>query len=213
MAPGSFFKRIRIGPVTWTILAICVLVEGVSLLSDHELIAYRNLRQGAYFYGGFWPGLLGDWRPNYAVQPALMFLTYGFLHLGASHLVVNMALLILLGSMVSERTGQWQYAAIYLASLLGGAIGFAFLSSGLVPMVGASGALFGLAGAVVGWELLDRRRENETLLPLIAFLLFFVALNLIHWWVMDGQLAWQTHLGGFLAGFATAMYFRGRRPA
>ncbi len=200
------------GPVTWTILAICVFIEAMAQLSDHDLIAVRYFRQGVYYYGGFWPGLLGDWRPNYPAQPALMFLTYGFLHLSASHLFVNMCLLIILGSMVSERAGQWRYAAIYMISLLGGAVGFGFLTSGLVPMVGASGALFGLAGAVVAWEYIDRRREAEPLAPLAFFIAFFIALNVLHWWVMNGQLAWQTHMGGFLAGFAAAMYFGRPRP-
>ena len=209
----GLLKQIRIGPVTWTILAVCVAIETASQLSDHGLIEFRNLRQLGYYYGGFWPGLLGTWRPNYAAQPFLMFVTYGFLHLGASHLLINMSLLILLGRMVSDRIGQWRLAAVYAISLLGGACAFGFLTSGLVPMVGASGALFGLSGAIVGWEFLDRRRNKEPLLPVIAFIAGFGALNLVHWWAMNGQLAWQTHLGGFLAGFVAALYFDRPRTA
>jgi rhomboid protease GluP len=195
----------RPDPVTLAVLLACVSIELVLQLADFGLIATQRLRFTAYTYGGFWPGLLDNWRPNYPGQPVTMFLTYSVLHGGLLHLVVNMITLLSLGAAVSDRGGLPRYAAIYVASVLGGAALFALLAPGLRPMVGASGALFGLVGALTAWETVERRALRLTLRPVLKVVAFLVAMNLVLWWAMDGLLAWETHLGGFLAGAAAAL--------
>lgn len=202
--------RAVLSPVTIAVAAGCMLVEAFLLAGDFGLIEISRLRYRAYEYGGFWPGLLQDWRPNYPGQPALMFLTYSFLHSGVVHLVVNMLTLFSLGSAVAGRVGHLRYAAVYAVSILGGAVGFALLTSELRPMVGASGALFGLAGAVTAWEYIDRRDLGETIVPVIRIVVILALLNLVLWWAMNGLLAWETHLGGFLAGAGAAFVMRGQ---
>lgn len=201
----------RPDPVTLALVLVCVSIEIVLQLADFGLIGSQRLRFAAYTYGGFWPGLLDNWRPNYPGQPASMFFTYSVLHGGFLHLVVNMITLLSLGAAVSERGGLPRYAAIYLASVLGGAALFALLAPGVRPMVGASGALFGLVGALTAWETLERRALRLTLRPVLKVVAFLVLMNLVLWWAMDGLLAWETHLGGFLAGAAAALLL-GQRP-
>lgn len=193
------------GPVTLAILIGCTAVEAVLQLADFGIIDAPRLRLTTYEYAGFWPGLLGDWNPNYPGQPALMFLSYGFLHGGAAHLVVNMLALLSLGQAVSARVGETRYALVYAISILGGAAGYGLLSRGLIPMVGASGALFGLAGAIIAWEARERRRLRESLGPVWRMIAILAGLNLILWWAMSGHLAWQTHLGGFVFGGIAAL--------
>lgn len=156
-------------------------------------------------YAAFWPGLLRDWRPNYALQPWTMFVSYGFLHGGLVHLAVNMLALWSLGLRVIERAGPAGFAVIYGVSLVGGAVAFGLLAADLRPMVGASGALFGLAGAVLAWEYLDRSAGALSLWPVARAVTLIAGLNLALWWAMQGLLAWQTHLGGFVAGGVVAM--------
>jgi len=139
-----------------------------------------------------------------------MFATYGFLHGGAMHLLVNMITLASLGQLVIERVGQWRFAAIYALSLLGGAAGFAALSNAVQPMVGASGALFGLAGVLTGWEYTARRLAREGMGPVLRVVGLLILLNVVMYWAMDGRLAWETHLGGFLAGWAAGWWMRER---
>ncbi|MEM0947037.1 MAG: rhomboid family intramembrane serine protease [Pseudomonadota bacterium] len=198
---------VSLDPVTACILIACLAVEAMLQLSDLDIIDAPRLRQTVYEYAGFWPGLLRDWRPNYAAQPALMFFTYGFLHGGVFHFVVNMLTLLSLGRATWDRVGTARYAAIYGISILGGAVGYAVLSTVPIPMVGASGALFGLAGAIVAWEARDRLALGEPLGPVVRLVGFLVVLNLVLWWAMDGHLAWQTHLGGFVAGALAAIPF------
>ena len=195
------------------ILLICGAVELALQLADLRILDLPRLRTTAYEYGGFWPGLLRDWRPNFAGQPIAMFFSYSFLHGGIVHLGVNMITLVSLGALVDDRLGWLRYGALYVASILGGAIGYAILARGLVPMVGASGALFGLAGAILAWEARDRMRLKEAMGPVWRMIALLLALNLLFWWAMDGHLAWQTHLGGFIAGAIAALALDRSSPA
>jgi membrane associated rhomboid family serine protease len=194
----------RPDPFTLGVLVVCAAIEFTLQLADFGVIDVPRLRFVAYTYGGFWPGLLDDWRPNFAGQPLLMFLTYSVFHGGIVHFAVNMLTLLSLGAAVSDRAGTARYAAIYVASILGGAIAYGLLAPGITPMVGASGALFGLAGALLAWDTAERRALHLSLRPILRVLAFLVGMNLVLWWAMSGQLAWQTHLGGFLAGAAAA---------
>lgn len=191
--------------ILWSLTAFCSGIELALILSDAGLLLPDRLRQMAYDYGGFWPGLLDRWEPNYPAQPWTMFATYGFLHGGAAHLIVNMITLWSLGRPVLDRVGPLGFALLYTAALIGGAIGFALLAPDLRPMVGASGALFGLAGGILAWAYVDRFTAQSGLWPILRAVLLLIALNVVMWWTMNGQLAWQTHLGGFVAGWVAAL--------
>jgi membrane associated rhomboid family serine protease len=201
----------RLDPFTAGVIVLCTVIELTLQLADLGLFDAPRLRFVAYTYGGFWPGLLGDWRPNFAGQPALMFLSYSFLHAGFVHFLVNMLTLASLGPLVLDRGGLPRYAAIYVVSVLGGALAYGLLAPGVAPMVGASGGLFGLAGAVLAWDTAERRALRLGLRPVLRVVVFLVLMNLLLWWAMSGQLAWQTHLGGFLAGAALATLLGERR--
>lgn len=200
------------GPV-WREPALVVLLV-LSLLPELALSAadwglwdpgIPRFREFVYQYGAFWPGLLRDWRPNYTGQPQLMFLTYGFLHAGFWHLALNMVTLVSLGRVLIERLGQRRFLLLYTLSIFGGAAGYALMASGVQPMVGASGALFGLAAGVVAASVTDRIDDREpgqvVVRVLTMSVLGLIALNVLMYYVMGGQLAWQTHLGGFVAGW------------
>lgn len=187
------------------LILLCTAIEMALWLADHGIVGPPRLRQLAYDYGGFWPGLLSGWKPNYALQPWAMFLTYGFLHGGALHLIVNMITLWSLGRGAIDRVGGRGFGWLYLASLLGGAAGFGLLAPDLRPMVGASGALFGLVGGLLAWTYVDRYTLRERMWPIARAILMLIGLNVVLWWAMDGQLAWQTHLGGFVAGWIAAL--------
>lgn len=196
------------------LIVICCAMEAVLQLSDLGLVGTARLRSLAYEYGGFWAGLLQSWSPNYPSQPYAMFLTYGFLHGGFLHLVINMITLWSLGLAVLDRVGIRGFVLLYAASLWGGAAGFALLASTLAPMVGASGALFGLAGGLLAWGYVDRFTLQEALWPVARAAGLLLLMNVVMWWALDGQLAWETHLGGFISGWLAALIIdpRAQRP-
>lgn len=192
---------------TWFLLSVilaCCLIEAVLQLADVFALVQR-LRPTVYENGAFWVGLLHHWESNYAAQPYTMFLTYGFLHTGLLHLAVNMVTLWSLGCHVINRVGTWGCAQLYFGAMLGGGAGQALLATGGAPVVGASGALCGLAGGFLAWNYVDRYTQHQTLWPVLYALALFVGLNIVLWWALGGQMAWQTHLGGAVAGWVIAL--------
>ena len=95
---------------------------------------------------------LGPWGANYG--PLTLsgqwwrLVTYMFVHGGLIHIAFNMWCLWDLGAMCESLYGRWTFAAMYLITGVGG--GLARLAwDPMVPSVGASGAIFGLAGALI----------------------------------------------------------------
>lgn len=203
-APGRF--------AIIALVVVCVGIEVLLQLGDRGLFGLPRFRSLAYEYGGFWSGLLADWRPNYPLQPWAMFVTYGFLHAGLMHLALNMLTLVSLGLPVAARVGGGKLLILYALALLGGGLGFALLSDSYRPMVGASGALFGLAGAILAWDYVDRFTLQERLWPVARAILLLAALNVALYYAMDRLLAWEAHLGGFVMGWIGALLIdpRGR---
>ena len=195
----------RLPIVIGLVIAACTLVEGALILGDFGMLGLPRLRQTAYEYAGFWPGLLGGWTPNYGTQPYAMFLSYAFLHTDIKHFVFNMITLYSLGGAVWDRVGTRGFLILYVAAILGGGLGFGLLADTLRPMVGASGGLFGLAGGLLAWNYVDRFTESRQLWPIVWIILGLLFLNLALWWLMDGLLAWETHLGGFVFGWIAAL--------
>jgi membrane associated rhomboid family serine protease len=193
----------------WPVWSLLVLSAGIELLllaADQGFVGSTLWRRWAYANGAFWTGLLTDWQPNYVGQPIAMFLSYSVLHAGPGHVAGNLAALWVLGRHVCRALGPWCFLLVYLLSTLGGAVAYALLSASPSPMVGASGALFGLAGAALALQRADPSGWRRTLAGFVG--LFVV--NALSWVLAGGQMAWQAHLGGTLAGAAVAAALRRR---
>jgi rhomboid protease GluP len=206
--PGS-----RVGRgLVWALIGLCVLFELILQAADWGLWGLLPMRNG--YYVGFWPQLLQGWPGNYKLQPYTMFVTYGFFHVNFMHLFGNMMVLHILGRLVLRRVSTRGFVILYMGALLGGAGGYALLSFTLMPMMGASGAIFGLAGGLLAWMYVDRYTHHEGVLPVFQAVVLLIVLNLIMWWWMGG-LAWQAHLGGFVSGWILAMLIdpRPRAPS
>jgi rhomboid protease GluP len=198
-------------PALFTLIVIVGLValpELVLILADLGLIGSARWRPLAWQYGGFWTGLLRDWRPSFAAQPVTMFLTHAFLHAGPGHMIGNLGALVAIGAPVLARFGTRGFLAVYAAAILGGGLAFGLTSASPAPMVGASGAIFGLLGAWTWMQRADRARDGARPwavgLRVMGIAAALVLLNLVMWLLADGVLAWETHLGGYLAGLGMA---------
>ncbi|MFV0359574.1 rhomboid family intramembrane serine protease [Tropicimonas sp.] len=191
--------------VAIVLIAICVSVELVLQLADLSIVPVPRLRALAFEYGAFWPGLLRDWRPNYVIQPWTMFVTYGFLHAGLMHLSFNMLTLWQLGGVIIVRIGGIGFLALYMVSMVFGALAFGLTTTNGQPMVGASGALFGLAGALVAWAWVSRPDTRASLRATWKALSFLLLINVVMYLAFAGRIAWETHLGGFIAGWISGL--------
>jgi membrane associated rhomboid family serine protease len=194
----------------WMLAILCTLPELVLLGADWGVWGSARWRPLAYTQGAFWAGLLYGWTPNFALQPVTMFVSYAWLHAGALHLAGNLIALVWLGPQVVARRGNAGLIGLWLLAMLGGGAAFGLLTTSAAPMVGASGALFGLAADWLMAEVRRAPRLATQVLRAAGLIALLLALNAIVWALQGGQLAWETHLGGFLAGLILALFWRGR---
>jgi membrane associated rhomboid family serine protease len=137
------------------------------------------------------------------IEPWRM-LTAGFVHSIDSfwHILINIYSIYIFGRVIEPMLGPSRFLALYLISILGGSAAVLWLSEPVVPVVGASGAFFGLMGAYL--IMLRAIGDNSGLL------VGLIAVNLAFGFLVPG-ISWQGHLGGLLAGTAvTAVYARTR---
>ncbi len=188
--------------VTFGIIAACVVVYALQMLIPGDWVykqfAYNNIF-AAPQYGAFEP-----WR----------MVTSAFLHSPDSllHILLNMYTLWIFGQALEPILGRVRFLAVYLISALGGSVGYLLLNpllvpgQGLVGLVGASGAIFGLFGAML---LVQRQRGGDT-----RQLWVLIAINGVIGFLIP-HIAWQAHLGGLITGGLCAAVLayapRGRR--
>ncbi|MCB1394942.1 MAG: rhomboid family intramembrane serine protease [Rhodobacter sp.] len=208
----------RHAPVLLWIVGICALLETAFTLLSLPPFGLDRLRNAAIMHGAFWPGLLHEWQPLFPGQRMTMFVSYAFLHGGFLHMLFNMLILLQLGRGAVARLGQAGFLLVYLLSAVGGAAFYGLLSTADAPMLGASGAVFGLFGTSVFWELQVRRAHGASFEPVLRLVLGLVVMNVVLFFLVGGMLAWQAHLGGFVTGFILAwlvtptLRHRWRRP-
>ncbi len=128
-------------------------------------------------------------------------LTHAFLHGSLIHLLVNMYSLYILGRQIETFMGKWKFLFIYLVSAITGGLLSAVLGSPNILSVGASGAIFGLAGALLyfGYHFrnyLGTALKNQ-ILPVII-------VNLAIGFLSTG-IDNYAHIGGLLGGIFACM--------
>ncbi len=143
--------------------------------------------------------------PSIGFEPWRLF-TVLLVHGSFWHMGLNMLALYRIGRSLEPLLGRWRFLALYLISGLGGSVAVALLAPG-TWVVGASGAIFGLFGAllVIGRHI----GANVTGIAIIIGINF--ALPFI-FGIIGGSLAaiaisWQAHLGGFIVGAALGFIF------
>jgi membrane associated rhomboid family serine protease len=124
-------------------------------------------------------------------------LTSGFLHASLIHIGFNMLLLFLLGRLLEPALGTPRFVALYFASLLAGSLGALVLDPNALTL-GASGAIFGLAGATF---VIARGRGMDAIAAEIGFLIVF---NLIFSFAA-ARVSVGAHIGGLIGGVVCAL--------
>ncbi len=142
--------------------------------------------------------ILGALVPVYVAQgEAWRLVTSAFLHAGFIHLAMNMLALYFLGSFAERTFGRGRFFALYFISGIAGGLALLYFGAPNNPAVGASGAIFGLAGGVFGFAV--RRGTFSTRDPVISQLLFITVINLAIGATIPG-VSNTAHVGGLLGG-------------
>jgi membrane associated rhomboid family serine protease len=130
-------------------------------------------------------------------------LTSAFLHYGLTHILFNMWALYVVGPPLETWLGRLRYGALYALSALGGSVLVYLLSPLDSATAGASGAVFGLFGAIF---VVARRLDLD-----IRGIATVIVINLVFTFVIPAvssqRISWQAHIGGLVTGaLVTAVY-------
>ena len=188
--PVRTMRSMAVEPMaTYVLIAVNVLVYlGARGKGYSDLVLY-----GPLVAQGDW------WR----------LITSGFMHDPGSilHIALNMYALFWLGRMIEPALGHARFLGIYFAALLTGSLGVLLLEPD-VRAVGASGAIFGLFGALV---VLRKQVGADT-----GGLAVLIGLNLVISFAVP-NISWQAHIGGLVTGVLVALVMnaidRSRRRA
>ncbi len=173
--------------VTYAVLAINVLVWGVS-----SLAGARSDTRALLDFGAMFGPLIADgqyWR----------LFTAMFVHVGLWHIFFNSFALLIFGRLVERYYGHFRFIAIYVLAGLAGSVA-SYLMNSIGIAAGASGAIFGVLGALAAFFLTQRRVLGKMAQRSLYGLLIIAAINLFIGVTVPGIDNWA-HMGGFVAGF------------
>jgi membrane associated rhomboid family serine protease len=143
--------------------------SAVRQLSDGSFVTVRGVDDGAW------------WQ----------LVTSMFTHVEPLHLGFNMLALYFLGPMLEQVLGRARFLALYLVSGIAGSAAVMLLSSSHGQTVGASGAIFGLMGALA---VISLKVGGQ-----VQSILMWIGLNLVFTFTVGG-ISWQGHIGGLVGG-------------
>jgi membrane associated rhomboid family serine protease len=185
---GAFTPTARKMPATIGLIAINVIVflielagGGAGSLNGGGTVIHDAGLRGPEIADGDW------WR----------VITGGFLHAGLLHLLLNMYVLYVAGSILEPGIGTPRFLGIYFVSLVAGSLGALIVDPNTLT-VGASGAIFGLMAAVI---VVARGRGVEQLATQFGL---FVVLNLVLTFSISG-ISVGGHIGGLIGGGVAAL--------
>jgi len=132
-----------------------------------------------------------------------------FVHAGFFHLFVNMITLFFFGTFLARLVGQNKFLLLYFGGGILGNIFYILLGEPISIAVGASGAVYAIAGALV--VMMPKLRVY--LYFIVPMPLWVVVLVFFGIWSIPGfipGIAWQAHIGGLIFGLIAGYFFRRR---
>jgi membrane associated rhomboid family serine protease len=173
-------------PVTRLLIGINVavylaeLIGGSGVNGDRGWIFEHGVLYGPLVQAGDW------WR----------LITSAFMHYGPFHLLINMYGLYFAGTLLERAIGRWRFLLLYLASGLAGSAGalaYDALTNRTSLALGASGALFGILGALFVLERKGHLRTEGQIAGLIV-------INLVFTFAFARFISVGGHVGGLIGG-------------
>jgi membrane associated rhomboid family serine protease len=160
--------------------AVCLYSQGADLNGTHALCTATG----------------GTWLPGVSDGAWWQLVTSMFTQVAVVHIGFNMLALWILGPQLELLLGRVRYLGLYLLAGLVGSASVYWLSPEFTPTLGASGAVFGLMGALLVFALKVRADVTQ--------LMMWIGLN-IAFTFFGADISWQGHLGGFFGGIVLAL--------
>jgi len=169
--------------VTWTLIGVTVAIFVLQYAIGVNQVAeeYGMWPFGIVIYGEWW-----------------RLLTAAFLHGSWLHIAFNMYVLYVLGPTLERALGHLRFIVLYVVAALGGSVASYAFSDPRTVSVGASGAIFGLMGALI---VAGRRMRWD-----ITQVLILLGINVVIGF-LSPQIDWRAHFGGLVIGALVAGVF------
>jgi len=175
--------------VLWFLIALNVVIFIITLARPETI-----------YFLGLTPALLSQ-------QPWTIISSI-FVHGSIFHILFNMIALYFLGSFFIRAAGEKSFLAVFFLGGLAGNILFVLLAHPFSTGVGASGAIFALAGALAVMV----PRVPVIIFPIpIPMPLWIAVIILVFISFLFSGIAWQAHIGGLLLGLIAGLILRRRR--
>ena len=188
--------------VTFTLIGINVLLFLIELAKPSLGTDWAMLGYALYPGGGPWHGVAaGEWYRllTSAFLPPAVTGGSSINSLGLMDILFNMWALIFVGPAIERMLGPLRFLGVYVISAIGGSVMYYYVAPQNQLALGASGAIFGLFGALF---VLSRRLRFDA-----RGIGTVIVINLVLSFVWRSSIAWQAHVGGLLAGaLITAAY-------
>jgi membrane associated rhomboid family serine protease len=196
------------GPPTpktlWWLTGLMLMLEGLAQLSDRGWFGVLDLRGLMISYGAFWDFLFPPGAVDQALfsgQSYTMLLTHAFLHAGTIHVLMNAVIFIALGKTLAVYFGLRLVMLTMLIGAVSSGVAFGLLASTAAPMVGASGVVFAFIGLWLQASRSELKRLGRPGRSTATVIMSLIVIHVLLHVFMGGQIAWQAHLGGFVAGY------------
>jgi len=129
-----------------------------------------------------------------------------FLHGGFWHLFANIFILYFFGSSLSQFVGEKKFLLVYFIGGILGGLFYLLLGPINIPAVGASGAVFSVAGALMVLSPKSKIFIIPFPIPIPIW-----AWGILSFLIIAPGIAWQAHLGGLIFGLIAGLLFRRRQ--
>lgn len=214
----------RVPPVVLGLVVVLAVAHFIRVLLPAQ-VSEDIMVRFAFMPIRYAPGING----GSVVDLALPFIGYQFLHGSIFHLGMNLLWLLACGPVVARRFGNLGFLAFFfLCGIIAAAVFLLCDWGGVGGMIGASGAVSGLMAAairMIPWSGMPIWMHGSrmplaplTSRPVLVFTVVWFITNAIFGFTGFGaggdihQIAWQAHIGGFLAGLLLSGLFDRLRP-
>ena len=184
---------LKFAPITYTLIAINIIIWLSMVLFLNRFSDLKLLDVGGLVHFNV---VHGEW---YRVISSI------FLHYNFEHILMNMLTLFIFGKIVESIVGHWRFLVIYFVAGLFG--NFASLSFNTDTVsVGASGAIFGLIGAIFAFMYIGKQYNRKLIGQLLIVLVILIGVSLL---MQNVNIV--AHIGGFIGGLLITLigyYFK-----
>jgi membrane associated rhomboid family serine protease len=188
----------------WVLIGLNLLIFLITIIWGKGILyidGFANVVYKMHYYLGLIPAIF--------TQKVWTLLTAVFVHADFWHLLFNMFALFFFGRVLKQIVGQNRFLFVFfVGGIVGNTLFLVLNLQSVIPLVGASGAIYAIAGALV--LMVPRMRVlfwGIIPMPLWVFVVvFLVILSLPS--IAASNVAWQAHFGGLAVGLITGFFFR-----